>query len=226
MASAVGEKTAGTALKTKTGWDGKGAGTDAYGFSALPGGSRAPKGGFSNIGNRGLWWVGGVFDKDSAYYRRMGNNYNNIYEGNFGKGSGFSVRCVETGDGDTWNRCGGKEFDTEQYFCHKSKLVERCEICEDGEDGVVFNREIGIEYDPETQFCGDGDMGLGCDAKKIVYQKCGGKEYNTSEEFCHKKKIIKMCFDFNGPDGVIYNPDTQRCVVVDKETGRSEVVDK
>ncbi|MDR2693737.1 MAG: DUF3592 domain-containing protein [Chitinispirillales bacterium] len=81
-------------LKTDAGWESGGNGADAFGFSALPGGSRAADGSFKNAGNRGLWWTAAEFDGDSAYYRRMGHNYDYVYEGTYGKGHGFSVRCV------------------------------------------------------------------------------------------------------------------------------------
>jgi uncharacterized protein (TIGR02145 family) len=87
--------TAGAKLKSASGWDNEGNGTDGFSFSALPGGSRAANGSSGNAGNRSLWWTASEFDRDSAYYRRMGNNYAYVYEGNFGKGTGFSVRCVE-----------------------------------------------------------------------------------------------------------------------------------
>jgi uncharacterized protein (TIGR02145 family) len=94
LAVAAGGDAAATALKTESGWEGNGGGVDAYGFSAMPGGSRAADGSFKNAGNRGIWWVGAEYDSDSAYYRRMGYNYDYVYEGTFGKRHGFSVRCV------------------------------------------------------------------------------------------------------------------------------------
>jgi uncharacterized protein (TIGR02145 family) len=51
--------TVGTKLKSSTGWNSYNnvpAGTDEYGFSALPGGAGTPNGGFSNVGDNGLWW--------------------------------------------------------------------------------------------------------------------------------------------------------------------------
>jgi uncharacterized protein (TIGR02145 family) len=99
LAEATGAEQAGAALKTKFEWgwsnDGNGNGEDSYNFCALPGGSRAVDGKFRNLGNCGLWWTADEFDSDSAYYRRMGHDYNYVYEGTFGKGNAFSVRCVK-----------------------------------------------------------------------------------------------------------------------------------
>jgi len=214
LSDTTGGVKAGTALKTKSGWPNKSNGTDAYGFSALPGGSRAVNGSFGNAGNRGIWWVGTEFDKDSAYYRRMGQNYDYVYEGNFGKKSGFSVRCVE---GEGAAKCGGKDFDDVQFFCHKNKLVERCGFCMDRYDAVTIYDVIankGNEYNPETEFCemvseNDG----GCDDYH-VFEKCGGKEYSTSDQFCHNNTVFDKCggcLDALTDMGV-FNPATQFCL--------------
>jgi len=95
LAEAAGGSVAGRALKTKTNWIDYGSGTDDYNFSALPGGSRFIDGSFKNLGNRGLWWTASEYDRDSSYYRRMGYNYDYVYEGTYGKTHGFSVRCVQ-----------------------------------------------------------------------------------------------------------------------------------
>jgi uncharacterized protein (TIGR02145 family) len=50
-----GSKTAGNKLKSTSGWY-KYNGTDAYGFSALPGGYGGSDGGFNNAGSNGYWW--------------------------------------------------------------------------------------------------------------------------------------------------------------------------
>jgi uncharacterized protein (TIGR02145 family) len=198
--------TDGTELKSTSGWDNKGNGKDVFGFSALPGGSRAVNGSFNNAGNRGMWWTATEFDSDSAYYRRMGNNYAYVYEGNFGKGAGFYVRCLEGAA----LSCGGKKYDQERYFCHKDKLVEQCGFCEEDpgyelskfKSSDIESRFHGVisgkVYNPETQFCAPSCWamcGVGhCeDDGYIVYEKCGGKEYTPGKEFCHNDNIIKLC---------------------------------
>ena len=88
-------ETAGEKLKSKSGWNENGNGTDNYGFSALPGGGRDYiDGRFYYAGNRGHWWTATVDDSDKAYGRIM--NYNNDYvgENNYNKSNGQSVRCV------------------------------------------------------------------------------------------------------------------------------------
>jgi uncharacterized protein (TIGR02145 family) len=203
----------GKKLKSMSGWDKNGNGKDVFGFSALPGGSRAINGSFNNASNRGLWWTASEFDRDSAYYRRMGNNYDYVYEGNFGKGAGFSVRCVEGAA----LSCGGKKYDQEQYFCHKDKLVERCGFCL--ATGYNAGFSAGVEYDPETQFCAlESENDGGCDSYGI-FDKCGGKVYDQDYQFCHKNSVIDNCnanaYDMH-PDGPgyrtgKYNPEKEFC---------------
>ncbi len=54
---AVGrEKVAGKKLKTTSGWNNNGNGTDEFGFSALPGGYGYSAGYFGNVGDSGSWW--------------------------------------------------------------------------------------------------------------------------------------------------------------------------
>ena len=47
----------GTRLKSTSGWNGSGNGTDDYGFSALPGGEGSSGGGFYDVGDSGYWWT-------------------------------------------------------------------------------------------------------------------------------------------------------------------------
>ena len=51
-----GASTAGRKLKSTSGWNYNGNGTDEYGFSALPGGNGSSGGNFSSAGNYGYWW--------------------------------------------------------------------------------------------------------------------------------------------------------------------------
>ncbi|MCL2183265.1 MAG: fibrobacter succinogenes major paralogous domain-containing protein, partial [Chitinispirillia bacterium] len=94
-----GEDTAGTKLKSKTGWSGyvvyKTA-TDDYGFSALPGGYRGLGRSFSYAGYLGYWWSatenGALYAWDrgmyfrSEYVSRDSYNYKSFL---------FSLRCSQ-----------------------------------------------------------------------------------------------------------------------------------
>jgi len=94
-----GSSTAGTKLKATTGWNsysGVPAGTDTYGFAALPGGCSISDGGFSYVGDIGSWW-----STEGAYYRFMSYWFMLYSDEDVGRISSregyylFSVRCVQ-----------------------------------------------------------------------------------------------------------------------------------
>lgn len=86
---------AGKKLKTISGWNNYGNGTDDYGFSVLPGGYRNYDGTFSNLGyNAYFWsstegWCYGSWHRGPSYNGDKVNRYDNY------KSYGFSVRCVK-----------------------------------------------------------------------------------------------------------------------------------
>jgi len=95
-ATGVGNK-AGKMLKAKSGWDRNGNGTDDYGFSALPGGSRDIYGYYHEDGSRGYWWTATETENStsSAYSRDMFVSGDHLGEGSEKKGQAFSVRCLK-----------------------------------------------------------------------------------------------------------------------------------
>ncbi|MEA3478050.1 MAG: FISUMP domain-containing protein [Bacteroidota bacterium] len=60
---------AATNLKTTSGWYQNGNGTNLYGFSGLPGGSRDLSGYFGYVGYYGYWWAATEYDSDDAWRR-------------------------------------------------------------------------------------------------------------------------------------------------------------
>jgi len=89
-----GASTAGTKLKSTSGWCSGGNGTDEYGFSALPGGSRLTNGIFFLAGYGGFWWSATEGDASSAGFRTMGCNIDLVNMDDFDKSYLYSVRCV------------------------------------------------------------------------------------------------------------------------------------
>jgi uncharacterized protein (TIGR02145 family) len=84
---------AGKKLKSTSGWNNKGNGTDDCGFSALPGGHYYG-GGFDIAGNYGHWWTVTEIDAGYAYFRIMYYDDDSVFEYWGPKSNGFSVRCV------------------------------------------------------------------------------------------------------------------------------------
>ena len=91
-----GSSTAGTKLKSQTGWTAYSGITneDAFGFSALPAGDRYSTGYFYNEGDDAYFWSSTKYSSSGAYNMRLGYLSDNGYlDYNF-KGNGLSVRCL------------------------------------------------------------------------------------------------------------------------------------
>ncbi|MCL2282256.1 MAG: fibrobacter succinogenes major paralogous domain-containing protein [Fibromonadales bacterium] len=94
---AGGASTAGTKLKTTSGWNAHetyGNGTDNYDFSALPGGLGYSGGSFSNVSNFGFWWSAGEDTNSLAYIRGMYYSSEIVLWDYYDKSFLLSVRCL------------------------------------------------------------------------------------------------------------------------------------
>jgi uncharacterized protein (TIGR02145 family) len=87
-------------LKAAPGWN-RGssyskAGTDDYGFTALPGGSAFENNSFQYAGKEGAWWSATEIEDDTrfAYARHMGYNSNDASNNSGRKDWYYSVRCL------------------------------------------------------------------------------------------------------------------------------------
>ncbi len=91
-----GQSVAGTKLKSTSGWNGNGNGTDAFSFSALPAGYRYYNGDFSYEGSDAYFWSFSEYSSFTAFYVSLGYDYDYAsllsYEIKY---YGFSVRCVK-----------------------------------------------------------------------------------------------------------------------------------
>jgi uncharacterized protein (TIGR02145 family) len=93
-----GKDVAGTKMKSTTGWNNGGNGTNSSRFAGLPGGFRNNFGAFINIGDFGHWWSSS--EKNSTLISDAAGSYSMFYfdgslaRSEFFKGSGLSVRCV------------------------------------------------------------------------------------------------------------------------------------
>ena len=88
----------GTALKSTYGWYNSGNGTDDFGFSALPGGSRDDYyGNFGTAGYYGYWWSSSPSGGD-AWFRYLYFDNPEISRYSNNPRLGFSVRCLRDAD--------------------------------------------------------------------------------------------------------------------------------
>lgn len=91
-----GSDLAGKMLKSKSGWNNGGSGSDDYQFTALPAGFRSPFGSFKNNGNGAFFWSSSEYDKYAAYRVFLGDEYDEAFlDHNYYKYYEFSVRCVK-----------------------------------------------------------------------------------------------------------------------------------
>ena len=85
---------AGTKMKSNTGWENDGNGTNSSAFAGLPGGYRDDDGDFSSIGANGYWWSSSEANTDNAWDRYLNANDGDVLRFNYSKRNGFSVRCL------------------------------------------------------------------------------------------------------------------------------------
>ena len=88
--------TAGKYLKSQTGWNNDGNGTDAYGFSALPAGVKYyDAGSFNNKGISTVFWSSGESGSDGAFYLSLNNENEEVSLTGHDKFNARSVRCIK-----------------------------------------------------------------------------------------------------------------------------------
>ncbi len=83
---------AGKRLKTTTGWH-QNSGTNAVGFSALPGGYRYTDGGFYLLGDECHWWSATAYGSSGAWFRNLSYDNAKVLRYHFSV-LGYSVRCL------------------------------------------------------------------------------------------------------------------------------------
>jgi len=91
-----GESVAGYAMKSTSGWDDSGNGSNSSGFDGLPGGVRYYSGGsFLGIGFSGCWWSSSVTAGiNSAWFRDLYSSNDNVQRNSSSTQNGRSARCV------------------------------------------------------------------------------------------------------------------------------------
>jgi len=96
-----GQSMAGKMLKSTSGWNSSGNGTDVYSFSALPAGRRLNNEDSYNEGKSAFFWSSTEYGSGYAYYMFLHYNIDDVNLGNLNevgnlkKNFGHSVRCVK-----------------------------------------------------------------------------------------------------------------------------------
>ena len=89
-----GTSVVGGAMKSTTGWNNNGNGTNSSGFTALPGGGRLEDGSFHGVGVLGYWWSSSATGSGIAWYRDLDYSDGDVYRNLYDYRNGFSVRCA------------------------------------------------------------------------------------------------------------------------------------
>jgi len=88
--------TEGTALKSTSGWNSGGNGTDNFGFTGLPAGFRSRvSGGFDQLSSRGMWWSSTDNEQYDAVIRSLAYNSVFVIPSYSHRSQGHSVRCLQ-----------------------------------------------------------------------------------------------------------------------------------
>ena len=90
-----GSSTAGSLLKSTSGWSKSGNGTDKYGFSVLPAGYRDSYGGFNYEGRLANLWSASENDSNRAWDQDFYYDGGDAYQGSNIKTDGLSLRCLK-----------------------------------------------------------------------------------------------------------------------------------
>jgi uncharacterized protein (TIGR02145 family) len=85
----------GTKMKSTSGWNEDGNGTNSIGFSGMPGGIRYSDGSFLHIGNYGVWWTSSEYASSGAFFHRLNCDTGLATGGEGTKNDGLSVRCIK-----------------------------------------------------------------------------------------------------------------------------------
>ena len=85
---------AGEAMKSTSGWDNNGNGSNSSGFTGLPGGY-ALSGGSFFFGVNGNWWSSSPAGTTSAWYYGLNIYYSEVNRDNLDRFYGFSARCLK-----------------------------------------------------------------------------------------------------------------------------------
>jgi uncharacterized protein (TIGR02145 family) len=90
-----GDYIAGGKMKSSSGWNYNGNGTNSSGFTALPGGNEYRNGSFNGLKGRAYFWSSTEISSTNAWNRHLYSDSEGVSSGNYGKTHGFSVRCLK-----------------------------------------------------------------------------------------------------------------------------------
>ena len=195
-----GAQTAAPSLRSSTGWYGN-TGTNASGFSALPGGSVTPESVFNHSGTQGFWWTStwnsqvpsGVGCDSCPEFRSMTWDGAQLGKWWLPPEYGFSVRCVHSQCiAHSQGECNCADIVEGDCDCEGNQLdalgvcggdcaadVDADGICDDADDCVGVYDDCGVCNGPGVIYeCGCADIpeaDCDCDGNQLdAIGVCGG----------------------------------------------------
>lgn len=94
LVKSLGSSTAGRQLKSTSGWNDSGNGTDAHGFRVLPAGHRCYDGTFLVVGSIAYFWTSSVSGTSGVDYWSCANSLASMLSSSYDKTYGLSLRCL------------------------------------------------------------------------------------------------------------------------------------
>ena len=177
-----GEVTAGKILKSQTGWNNNGNGTDAFGFSALPAGERDDSEYFRYDGDYAYFWSATKYDSRNAYCVRLYHDLELAKLFNLENSFVFSIRCLKDYDSvassSSSSAASSSSAETTPTVC-KTDTMDTCEYGKivDERDGQTYKTvKIGeqwwmaenLNYEMDSSFCYK-DSAIYCDKYGRLY---------------------------------------------------------
>jgi len=159
----------GTKMKSTTGWYGGGNGTNASGFTALPGGYRNTDGYFDDLTLSAPFWTSSE-SVPIAWYRVLVHWTAAIYRYYHNKDFGLNVRCLKDPTPPTWS-CGDTIIDARDNQVYNTvQIGTQCWMQENLNIGTMI-QGISDQTNNGTieKYCYDNNSG-NCDVYGGLYQ--------------------------------------------------------
>jgi uncharacterized protein (TIGR02145 family) len=187
-------KAAGKLLKSKSGWNWNyddnvtGGGTDAYGFSTLPGGMFFNRT-FIDAGEEGFWWTATKAPGGKVNFISMSYFHDKVWTRDYDKNKGFSVRCVQNDK--YWTADTTTETDGDTLTDQDEAVEPVFDTLIDERDGKKYRtvkigsntwmaENLNYRLTPGTSWCYydyDNDESM-CDKYGMQY------DWNTAKTIC------------------------------------------
>ncbi|MCF8302008.1 MAG: hypothetical protein K9I94_01935 [Bacteroidales bacterium] len=187
---------AGYNLKSTSGWEGNGNGSDAFGFAGLPAGFKNFNGFFYYLGYSSTWWSSSQANNSSAWGRSLLYYDEQVNRGTNTKDFGFSIRCLKHEPGQ--NLPPGYPFNPspEDGASGQSIITTLSWECTDpDQDPITYDVYFGMNEDPQQ---------VATAITETIYDP-GTLEYSTTYYW----KIVAHDDQGNTTEGLVWSFTTE-----------------